>query len=54
MYELTNRPNQTMQLGIAMEDFSGEGKIVYYDQFYLEDSVRGHELVVGPIKQLFD
>jgi hypothetical protein len=43
MYELTNRPNQTIQLRITMEDFSGVKKVVYYNQFYLEDSVRGHE-----------
>jgi hypothetical protein len=46
MYQLTNRdrPNQTVQLRITMEDNNGVKKVVYYDQFYLEDSVRGHGL----------
>jgi hypothetical protein len=42
MYDLTTRPNLTMQLRVTMEDFSNVKKVAYYNEFYLNDSVWLH------------
>jgi hypothetical protein len=40
IFDLTQRPNVTMQLRITMEDFAKNTAVVYYDEFYLADNVR--------------